>query len=512
MTTRGRTLGSLTAHLSEYRLVGARGTKVGGLTYDSRQVQLGDFFVALTGSEVDGHQYGEDAAARGASAFLVEHPLAVDLPQIIVPNTRAALAAVAAVFYDHPSAAVNVIGVTGTDGKTTTSYLIDAILRTNGVRTGMVGTVAVRIGDRLVPLATRQTTPESADIQRYLRDMVTENVRWAILEATSHGLAMHRLDLVTFAIAAVTNITREHLDFHGTVENYRRAKAILFQRTTDDNGLHVINIDDPGAASIRSFADPTRTLTYSATGQSATLRASDVRPRPDGSSFMIHTAGSGTACVHLPLVGDFNVANALCAAGVALAAGVDLEGVVNGLETAPPVPGRMVNVDAGQPFGVVVDYAHTPEALAHILTLLRGLRPAGRLISVFGSAGERDIEKRARQGAIAAKLADFAIFTNEDPRNEDADQIIAQIASGAREHGGHQGRTFDMIPDRRQAIARAFDVAREGDCVLLAGKGHEQSIIVGHEKVPWDEEGVARAVLAEMGWNEDDPADLTARP
>ena len=506
MTTRRTTLTSLAASLSDYRLQGDSETIVTGLTYDSRQVRPGDLFVALTGSEVDGHRYTPDAAARGARALLAERPVAVDLPQIIVPDSRAALAAVASAFYDHPSASVNVIGVTGTDGKTTTSYLIDAILRKNQVRTGLVGTVAIRVGNRLLPHATRQTTPESADIQGYLHDMVQNAVRWAIVEATSHGLAMHRLDHVAFAIAAVTNITHEHLDFHGTVENYRRAKAILFERTASNNGHHVINVDDPGAASVSAFSDPARTLTYSARGQPAALRASDVQPHPDGSSFTLHAAEWGTARVELPLVGDFNVANALCAAGVALAAGIDLPGVVHGLETAPPVPGRMVNVHAGQPFGVVVDYAHTPEALAHILSLLRGLWPAGRLITVFGSAGERDVEKRSRQGAIAAELADFAIFTNEDPRNEDPDQIIGQIASGAHGQGGRQGRTFVTITDRREAIAQSFAMARDGDCVLLAGKGHEQSIIIGHEKVPWDEEGVARAVLAEMGWNETGPA------
>ena len=439
--------------------------------------------------------------ARGARAALVERtPEGIALPAIVVPDSRAALAGVAAAVYGHPSAELGVIGVTGTDGKTTTSYLTDAILRAAGHVTGLVGTVAVRVGDRVVEHDTRQTTPESADVQRYLRAMVDAGASWAVLEATSHGLAMHRLDQVRFLIGAVTNITHEHLEFHGSLDAYRRAKATLFERVAAVGGTAVINVDDAGARAMLPFARGARLLFCSAEGRRADLEAHDVTSDARSSRFRLETGEWGSGDVVLPLIGGFNVANALCAAGVALAAGVDLPTVVRGLATTPPVPGRLATIVAGQPFTVVVDYAHTPESLAKVLTLLRNLHPRGRLIAVFGSAGERDVAKRPLQGAVAARLADYAVFTSEDPRYEDPDAIIAAITAGAREAGGRENETFARVTDRREAIRHALARARPGDCVLLAGKGHEGSIIWGREKVPWDEAAAAGEALAELGF------------
>jgi UDP-N-acetylmuramoyl-L-alanyl-D-glutamate--2,6-diaminopimelate ligase len=452
-------------------------------------------FAALRGADFDGHQFVWDAEDRGAVALLVESPASTALPQIQVANARAALAAISAEYYGHPSMAIGTIGITGTDGKTTTSYLVDHMLRFAGLETGMIGTVSIRIGDREELHPSRQTTPDSSDIQRYLRQMVDSSTTWAILEATSHGLAMHRLDHVRFDIGAVTNITREHLDFHGSVHNYRRAKAGLLERVAMNSGIVVVNADDAGSRAIEHFAAGATVIRYSAMGGDADLRALDVRASGEGSTFVIETGPRGRAACVLPLIGDFNVANALCATGIALGAGVQLNAVVAALATAPPVPGRMARVDAGQPFSVVVDYAHTPEALEKVLTLLRGLHPTGRVIAVFGSAGERDVEKRPRQGAIAARLADISVITSEDPRFEDADAIIAQISAGAEEAGGEVGKSLFRRTDRRDAIQLALDLARPGDCVLLAGKGHEGSIIWGREKQPWDEAGVARELL-----------------
>ncbi len=495
MNTRASTVQELGEALPGAQIIGSGASVVSGIVYDSRIVQPGDLFVALRGADFDGHQFVQDAEERGAAALLVESPASTVLPQIQVADSRAALAAVAAQFYGHPSTHLGVIGITGTDGKTTTSYLVDHILRSTGLRTGMVGTVAVRIGDREELHPTRQTTPESSEIQLYLRQMVDASLAWAILEATSHGLAMHRLDQVRFDIGAVTNITREHLDFHGSIDNYRRAKATLLERVAANSGVAVVNADDAGSRAIEHFATGAKILRYSATGADVDLRALDVRESEFGSAFVLDAGARGRAACSLPLIGGFNVANSLCAVGIALGAGIQLDAIAAALATAPPIPGRMARIDAGQPFSVIVDYAHTPEALRKVLTLLRGLHPSGRIIAVFGSAGERDVEKRPLQGAIAARLADVSVITSEDPRFEDADAIIAQIAVGAREAGAEIEKSVFCRTDRRDAIRLALDLARPGDCVLLAGKGHEGSIIWGREKRPWDEAAVARELL-----------------
>jgi UDP-N-acetylmuramoyl-L-alanyl-D-glutamate--2,6-diaminopimelate ligase len=495
MNEGGSTVRDLAEGLPEARILGSSASKVSGVVYDSRLVQPGDLFAALRGADFDGHQFVREAEQRGAAALLVESPAPTTLPQIHVGDSRAALAAVAAKLYGHPSCQLGVIGITGTDGKTTTSHLTDQILRSAGARTGMVGTVAIRIGDHEELHPSRQTTPESSDIQRYLRHMVDDSVTWAILEATSHGLAMHRLDHVRFDIAAVTNITREHLDFHGTVEKYQRAKATLLERVAAESGVAVVNADDAGSRDIQQFATGATLIRYSARGGDADLRALDVRTTGIGSTFVLDAGTRGRAACTLPLIGEFNVANALCAAGIAIAAGVDLDAIAAALATAPPIPGRMVRVDVGQPFSVIVDYAHTPDAIEKVLRLLRGFHPAGKLVAVFGSAGERDIEKRPLQGAIAARLADVSVITSEDPRFEDADAIIAQIAAGAVAAGAEVEKTLFCRTDRRDAIQLAFDLVGPGDCVLLAGKGHEGGIIWGREKLPWNEAEVARELL-----------------
>jgi UDP-N-acetylmuramoyl-L-alanyl-D-glutamate--2,6-diaminopimelate ligase len=482
------------------RLSGDANTQILDIHYDSRAVQPGDLFVALRGGYFDGHAFIDQAVDRGAAAIMAEDGRP-DIPCLVFDDTRRALPRVAATFFGSPAKSMKVIGITGTDGKTTTSYLVNAILEHAGRRTGLVGTVSVRIAGNVVEHESRQTTPESLDVQRYLAAMRDASVEWALLESTSHGLAAHRLDEIDFDIGAVTNITHEHLEFHGSLEAYRRSKASLFERVSDAGGWAVVNVDDEGARSMLPYATGAKLLSYSRSGSQAEIRATTIACHARGSDFHVETP-YGSATVHVPYVGEFNVENALCAIGVSLAAGIELDAIVNALAVALPVPGRMVAVEAGQPFQVIVDYAHTPESLEKILRLLRRLNPGGRLICVSGSAGERDRAKRKMQGRVSAELAELSVFTTEDPRMEDAAAIIDEIAEGAIELGRREPEDFVRIVDRQEAIDFAVSNAAPGDVVLLAGKGHERSIIWGLEKRPWDEVGAARQGLARMGYGD----------
>lgn len=494
------TLREIASSLSGATIIGDPDVTFDDVQYDSRQVTPGTLFAAFPGGYVDGHAFIANAIERGANAVLAERPPELPIPAVIVPDARAALSPVSAAFFGYPSSELSVIGITGTDGKTTTSYLTDAILAHAGFSTGVIGTVSVKVGREVVQHETRQTTPESLEMQRLLRQMVDAGVDWAILEATSHGLAQHRLDDVAFDIAAVTNITHEHLEFHKTIEAYRAAKATLFDRVSSAAGIAVINLDDDGARSMLDHARGIRVLTYSALDSTADIFASNIEFTLSGTRFDLQTEGS-TLELQSPLTGRFNVENALCAIGIGLAAGVDIDRIAAGLRTAPAIPGRMERVDESQPFGVVVDYAHTPESLQKLLQLLRDLNPGGRIIAVSGSAGERDVAKRPLQGQVSARMADFSIFTTEDPRFEDAAAIIGQIAEGAIQAGARPGEDFLCIVDRTEAIGEAIDRALPGDVVLLAGKGHERSIIWGAEKIPWNEPEVARDLLRAKGYS-----------
>ena len=480
---------------SDSTLRGDGSTVVSGLTYDSRDVDPGDLFVCLPGGYADGHAYAARAVDQGAVALMVERALPLDVPQLLVADTRNGLPVVAASFYGNPGNHLAVIGITGTDGKTTTSYILDHVLRSAGIKTGVIGTVSVRVADDVVDHETRQTTPESADVQRLLRRMVDAGVTHAILEATSHGLDLHRLDHVPFSVAAVTNITTEHLEHHGTVEAYRAAKGSLFSRVSGAGGTSIVNLDDAGARSVLPLIASSDILTYSIAGATADLAATEIEVGPTSTTFELR-AGDAVRRVESPLTGVFNVANSLCALGIARACDIDLDLAVAALAETPQIPGRMQIVDAWRPVKTIVDYAHTPASLEVMMRMLRASSPDGRVIAVFGSAGERDVPKRGLQGAVAARLADLAVFTNEDPREEDENVILEDIASGARGEGWVDGRHFWMIPDRRLAIRHAVSLAEPGDVLLLAGKGHERSIIVGQRKIPWDEASVASEELA----------------
>jgi UDP-N-acetylmuramoyl-L-alanyl-D-glutamate--2,6-diaminopimelate ligase len=494
--TRAIALGALHEALGHGTLRGDPATIVHGIHYDSRLVGPGDLFAALRGADFDGHTYVDRAVAAGASSLLVEHPVDTPIAHIVVPDSRAALAGIATSFFGNPSHELFLIGLTGTDGKTTTSYLVSHLLSGAGIEAGLIGTVGIHTGKGTTYELPHQTTPESNLLQGYLREMVERGVTHGVIEATSHGLAMHRLDGTRFLAAGVTNMTHEHLEYHGTVEAYWRAKAILVERVADAGGTVVLNADDPGAMSARPWARGAGVVTVSARGQDADLRATDSSIRADGTAFTLHVDGARHR-VTMPLIGGFNIENALVALGLGRAAGVPVHNMVASLASAGGVPGRMKRIDEGQPFGVIVDYAHTPESLRKILGLLRALHQ-GRLIVVTGSAGERDPSKRPLQGEVCADLADLAIFSNEDPRNEDPAKILEDIADGARRRGGIEDKTFLKIVDRREAIRRAFAEAGPGDLVLLAGKGHERSIIIGYDHTPWDEATVARDLLREL--------------
>jgi UDP-N-acetylmuramoyl-L-alanyl-D-glutamate--2,6-diaminopimelate ligase len=501
-------LADLIADLPEATVAGDAALEIGAVAFDSRQATAGGLFVALRGGYADGHDFVADAVGRGAVAALVERPVAVEglAAQVVVPDTRAALARVAARFYDDPSRQIGVIGVTGTDGKTTTTYFISALLEHAGLATGLIGTVDIKIGPDWLGNPSRQTTPESLEIQALLRQMVDARLDWAIVESTSHGLAMHRLDGIAYDIAVLTNVTHEHLDFHGTIEAYRAAKARLFEMVAarppkDRPRQAVVNADDPNADLFIAAAGDAPVLRYAVHAPAAEVRATDLELAPDATRCMLRTP-RGSVPLRLALIGDFNVANALAAAAVGEGLGLPLEQIAAGLASLRAVPGRLERIDHGQPFLVVVDYAHTPDSLAKMLRLLRPLT-AGRLITVFGSAGERDVAKRSIQGRVSQELADVTVVTSEDPRFEDAGAIVAEIAAGAIAAGGRPGEDLYQEVDRMAAVHLAMGLAQPGDTVLLAGKGHEQSIIVGADKVPWDDREAARDALRALGWTGD---------
>lgn len=469
---------------------------VTGICYDSRRLRPGDCFVAIPGTHTDGHRYVETALRDGAVAAVVQRRAGTAWPQMVVEDTRRALALMSSAFYAHPSHDLVVIGVTGTDGKTTTTTMIQHMLTNAGRPAGSMSTVDIRFGGQVDVNDSRQTTLEALEIQEQLARMRDGGLTHAVIETSSHGLALERVVGVEYDVAVFTNIAHEHLDFHKSIEAYREAKASLIDLTaaSPDKGIvktAVLNRDDPSYAYLvnRSIA---RQLTYGIL-LDADLKANRVEPTPEGLR-LDATTPLGPLGLDLKLSGRWNAANALAAAATGVAVGLNLDQIRDGLESFRGVSGRMERVDLGQPFAVIIDYAHTPQSLEKVL---RELRPItrGKLIAVFGSAGDRDREKRPWMGEIAARLSDYAVFTNEDPREEDAMAILNEIAAGAEEVGWREGEQYVRIEDRRQGIAHAVRRARPGDTILLAGKGHERSILVGRGKEPWDERAAAEAAI-----------------
>jgi UDP-N-acetylmuramoyl-L-alanyl-D-glutamate--2,6-diaminopimelate ligase len=474
------------------------------ITYDSRKIAHGWLFVAVRGTHTDGHRYITEALRSGARAAVGEEPAPADLPPgavyVQVRDSRRDLAWIADSFYDHPSRQLGVIGITGTKGKSTTTNLIAEVFQRAGLKSGLMSTLNFRIGDHDWENETRQTTQESLENHAMLAEMARQQVRYAAIETSSHGLALHRVTGIVYDVGIVTNITSEHLEFHGTVEQYRRDKARLFEGLDPaaEKGLGVqkaaiLNRDDSSYDYLLPFCRVP--ITSYAIDHQADVRAVDLELSGAASRFRVVTPG-GEVEIETPLIGRFNVYNCLATICAGYTQGISLEKMRETLAHISGIPGRMERVDCGQPFTVIVDYAHNPDSLEQVLRLLRPLTP-GRLIAVFGSAGERDTQKRPQQGAVSARLADLTFLTDEDCREEDPEKILREIAAGALAAGATIGKNLWLIVDRRQAIRAAFDAARPGDTVLLAGKGHEHSIIVGREMLPWDEREVARQLLRE---------------
>jgi len=465
---------------------------VSGIAYDSRAVTGGQVFVALRGQKTDGTAFAQQAISRGAAAIVSEQPAphGVSIPWTIVTDARVALAALAAEFYHHPSREMQVVGITGTNGKTTTAYLLAAIFDAAGLRSGVLGTVAYRIGKEI--RESTRTTPEAPDVQALLREMVDRGCGACAMEVSSHALSLRRVDDVIFAAAVFTNLTRDHLDFHRDMEGYFQAKRRLFEMLPH-SAPSVINVDDPRGASLVEVGG--RSVTYAIT------KAADIMPGPlsftiDGLTFDIRTP-RGTIHVRSKLVGRPNVYNILAAAGAAAALDVPFDAIEHGLHDLEGVPGRFEVVSGVKDeVTVVVDYAHTDDALRNLLETARPLAH-GRVITVFGAGGDRDRTKRPLMGAVAGRMSDVIVITSDNPRSEDSTQIIDEILRGltpdTRKDSGQRVMT---IPDRHDAIVKAVELARAGDLVLIAGKGHEKYQVIGDRTLPFDDVAVARDALA----------------
>ena len=465
-----RTLGALLADagLEPSARRGSPDVAISGVVYDSRQVAAGSLFCCLRGVKSDGHEFAAAAVADGASALLVDHVLPLDVAQVVVDDTRAAMGLLAAAFFGHPSRRLTVVGVTGTNGKTTTTSLIAAILEHAGTPTGVIGT-----------LTGKHTTPEAPELQAQLAGFLVTGKRAVVMEVSSHALALHRVDGTRFEVSVFTNLGRDHLDLHGTVERYFAAKAELFRPSLSAHG--VVNVDDPHG----------QLLVDAATIPMTAFSAADLHElRVTPTSHSYEWRGER---IEVGVGGAFNAMNSLAAATAAEALGIAPDVIARGLRAAAPVPGRFEPVRAGQRFDVIVDYAHTPDGLREALTAARDAAGAGRVIAVFGCGGDRDREKRPEMGSVAAELADAVVVTSDNPRSEDPLAIVNAIIDGVP--SGYRDRVVSE-PDRRRAFSIAFRIADAGDVVVIAGKGHETTQTIGSTTVEFDDRAVARELLA----------------
>ncbi|HSS93630.1 MAG TPA: UDP-N-acetylmuramoyl-L-alanyl-D-glutamate--2,6-diaminopimelate ligase [Candidatus Dormibacteraeota bacterium] len=479
------------------QLSGPGNVEVTGIAYDSRRVKGGDLFVAMTGIRSDGHAYVADAISAGAVAAAIERPVQVSpgTPVVNVPSTRTGLAEIAAEFYGRPSRHFYVAGVTGTDGKTTVTHMAEHVLTAGGIVAGAMSTVAFSVGGSETDNTSGQTTTEAPQVQDWLRRMVDAGVRCAVIETTSHALVQERVRACDFDVAAFTNVGHDHMDYHATWEDYLEAKARLIDLAAGgaDKGIEktaVLNRDDPSYERL-SQRSISRRWSYGLT-TAADLHPLELSMTATGSRFRLKTLAGETE-VTLAVPARFNVYNALCAAGICLAVGVPIEEIGPGLASFDGVRGRLERVDLGQDFGVFIDFAHSAGALASALAELRPFT-SGRLIVVFGSTARSDHD-RPGMGKAAADLSDFFIITTDDPLREDPAEIAREVQSGAA--GRAPGKDYEMVLDRRSAIRRAIDVARPGDTVLLAGKGHERTMQMAEGAEPWDERAEAEAAIRE---------------
>jgi UDP-N-acetylmuramoyl-L-alanyl-D-glutamate--2,6-diaminopimelate ligase len=479
--------------LDDKRTTGTLPRTVSGVTADSRRVERGDCFVAVPGFKQDARRFIPDALARGAAVIVTEgEPVAgVTAPQILVPSARRALAALAGAWYGHPSRGLTLVGITGTNGKTTTSYLVDALLKAGGAATGIIGTIQYVVGSQVREAS--QTTPEALDIQEMLAAMRAQQVSGVAMEVSSHALALSRVDGLAFDVAVFTNLTQDHLDFHGTLDEYRRTKRRLFEllaRSPKPRRTAVINADDPSGPAMVQDLD-VEVLTFGLR-EGARVRALEYTSSLDGIRMSAQTP-AGHVEIRSPLIGEHNVMNLLGALSTGLALGQTPDAVAQALGAVGAVPGRFEQVRAGQDFLVIVDYAHTPDALERVLATARKIT-RGRLGVVFGCGGDRDRGKRPLMGEIAARLADRMWVTSDNPRSENPEAIIDEVVAGVPAPARQR---HTKVADRRSAISAALLWAGPGDTVVLAGKGHESYQIVGADVLPFDDREVARHVLME---------------
>ncbi len=506
-------------------VTGEEATRIAGVTLDSRRVSEGDVFFCVPGLLHDRHDFAPAAVEAGAAALVVERPLGLGIPEVRVTDARVAMARMGAEYYGRPGDDLMLLGVTGTSGKTTTTWLLEPILAAAGHVAGLIGTIETRIAGE--PRPGVRTTPDSLDLQRTLAEMRAAGVTAVALEVTSHALSLHRVETLYFEAAAFTNLTQDHLDFHAGMEDYFEAKRSLF--VPDRVGHGAINVDDAYGRTIKKSAT-VEMLGFGVAGD-ADVRAESLRTGPWGMEF-VALSPLGELKIKVPLIGEFNLSNCLAAVSVAVAAGIAPSAIEAGLQSVKAVPGRFETVDAGQPFSVVVDYSHKPDALDNVLREARRIaqpkrgarsggpqkggarsggpqkggarsggpqKGGGRVICVFGCGGDRDRAKRPLMGRVAAAGADIVVVTSDNPRSEDPEAIIAEIVHGVAAE--RSGGPDESIVDRRAAIEFAIHAARDGDVVVIAGKGHESGQVFSDHTEPFDDRIVAREALAAGGWS-----------
>jgi UDP-N-acetylmuramoyl-L-alanyl-D-glutamate--2,6-diaminopimelate ligase len=476
-----RPLADLMIDLPQREVRGDPQVRIGGLSYRSEDAGPGSLFFCVLGTTLDGHDFAAAAVSTGAVALAVERWLPIEATQLLVPSVRRAMGPLSAAFYDRPAEAMTMVGVTGTNGKTTTTYVLESVFRAADLVPGVVGTTGVRIDGRPMPFP--RTTPEAPDLQRLLAEMRDEGVGAVAMEVSSHGLDQHRVGGIRFACAVFTNLSQDHLDYHASMDEYFAAKARLF--TPQMSALAVVNLDDPAGRRLLGLGLPT--ITFGIDDETAEVRATDVRATHEGIAFRVDGVE-----IRSPLRGRFNVENCLAALATARALGISDEVAVRGLEAVRGVPGRVEALDAGQDFLVMIDYAHTPDSLENVLRTARSLTPS-RVIVVFGCGGDRDRAKRPLMGGVATTNADLTIITSDNPRNEDPDAIISEIRAGAT--GG--GR-YVIEPERRAAIRTAVTEARTGDVVVIAGKGHETYQELVDRTIAFDDRTVALEEIRDL--------------
>lgn len=465
--------------------------EIKGMTMDSRQVEPGDLYACVPGANADGHDFAAEVIEKGASALLVERLLPFGIPQVQVDHVRDVLGKIAANLYGYPSSRLEMVGVTGTNGKTTITYLVEQIMKKQGKKAGLIGTLGSRIAGREIPGS--RTTPEAVDLQKLLAMMVDEKAELVVMEVSSHALALGRVQGIEFDAAIFTNLTQDHLDYHKTMEGYLQAKARLFKELKGDKQpkVGIINGDDPAAQTLCQVS-AARTVLYGIHAENLDYRADNIQLSAHGIQMTVHFQGKSQE-IHYRTPGLFSVYNALAAFAWAIESGRDAQLAADALAEIHGVPGRFENVRAGQPFPVIVDYAHTPDGLENVLKTAREFTQ-GRLITVFGCGGDRDKGKRPQMGEISARLSDFVIVTSDNPRTEEPEQIIKDIL------GGVSGVEYTAMVNRREAIETACRIAQPGDTVLIAGKGHEDYQIIGHETFPFDDREVAKEALRGLGY------------